>query len=581
MPNINAIKNKLFNKIRLKKIIQQNILVFFILTILLCSMLYFENSIIFFGNIGFYILTLIIWYCEYLIFKGITNKSNLSISLVIAIEAIIDILNYIVRTVRGSCITISDLYAIQTALSVSKNIKFTFDLNFLFGIFSIISSIIILIIYRKTIIESKTSLPIRFSKILIGVTIIFLLSLTNIYNNQSLWDVNETYRTLGTPISILRMIHNSVVQPPKNYNKKEIQEIIKKYNTSANDTNSDMANIIVIINESFCDYYNLYQQGTSNPIEYFTELSHSENVISGTMYSSTFGGQTANVEYEFLTQNSLRILPVGSYVFQQYISKPIKSSLVQNLKIQGYNTSAIHPWENYAYSRNKIYPFFGFDSIKFKDDIDGLEQTFNNHFYTDKSTYKELLKEIKNKDKNEKIFKYVLTVQNHTGYINPDPTQITYSNELSQNVYMQLIHDSSEALRDVIAELKSLDEKYILLFFGDHQPNLDRQDNSFEMDMKEYEVPFIIWANYDIEEQYNIQTSTIYLQNYLLKSANVPFSAQNNYMEELKKYYPIITQNFYIDSTGKIFKENDDTSKNYQKLEEYYKIDYYEIFDNK
>ena len=144
---------------------------------------------------------------------------------------------------------------------------------------------------------------------------------------------------------------------------------------------------------------------------------------------------------------------------------------------------------------------------------------------------------------------------------------------------MQLIHESSEALKELINELNNSDEKYVLLFFGDHQPNLTGESNFLERDTEQYETPFIIWANYNIEGQHDVKTSTIFLQNYLLKAAGVKYSSMNNYMEELQKYYPVITKRFYIDKDNNLYNEENDTSDNYKKLKEYYNIDYYRIFD--
>ena len=524
------------------------------------------------------IATFACWIAEYLILKGITGKTKLSLGIVVSVELAFDAINYIIRAVRGSAITISDIVAIRTGLSVVKNINFKFDMNFLWGILIAIAAFAILIIFRKKIISKKENLQIRVIRIIIGLSIAIWLLNTNIYSKYSIWDINENYRVQGTPITILRMLQDFIVTPPEGYNKKEAENILASYESS-DKSNEDTPNIIVIVNESFCDFNKLYKNGEADPIEYFNKLMEDENVISGTMYSSEYGGGTANVEYEFLTQNSTRILPVGSYVFQQYISQNVKTSIVQNLKEQGYKTSAIHPWENYAYSRNKIYQLFGFDTIKFKNDIEGLEKNFNNEFYSDRSTYKELMRQINEKQEGEKLFEYVLTVQNHTGFNNPDPNQTTYSEKNDENVYMQLTHESTEALKEVLDELKQKDEKYILLFFGDHQPNLDYVDNFTERPTEKYEIPFVIWANYEIEGKHNIKTSTIYLQNYLLKAAGVNFSTMNNYMEELQKYYPVITRRFYMAPDGNVYKNEDDGTDNFVKLQEYDKIDYYNIFD--
>lgn len=552
-----------------------------LLAVLSIAMKCFEESEKIFSleNINYIFFSIVIWICEYLLLKAITGKSKISLCIVIGLEAVYDIINYVVRTARGSAIAISDLYAVQTALSVSKNLTFSFEKKFLLGMVFIAIIIVLFLILKEHIIEEKDNWKTRVIKGTVGIATVAIMSQTNIYKGWSLWDLNNTYRCLGTPMTILRMLQDFRVKPPKGYNKNEVEDIINSYAKSGVENKEEYPNIIVIVNESFCDYYNTYKHGTANPIEYYTQLEKRKDVISGTMYSSEFGGRTSNVEYEFLTQNSMRILSKGSYVFQQYIPRQVKSSIVEYLKSKGYKTSAIHPWESFAYSRNKVYPLLGFDSIKFKDDINGLEKNFNNDFFTDKSTYRQLLEEIDNKGENEKLFEYVLTVQNHIGYLNTDPNQITYSRDFRTNVYMQLAHDSSEALKDLINNLKQRDEKYILLFFGDHQPNLDDSDNGIERETIQYEVPFLIWANYDIEEQYNVKTSTVYLQNFLLKAAGVELSSMNNYMEELQKYYPVITKRFYMDSQNNIYREDDDTSQNNEKMKEYDKIVYYRIFE--
>ena len=146
---------------------------------------------------------------------------------------------------------------------------------------------------------------------------------------------------------------------------------------------------------------------------------------------------------------------------------------------------------------------------------------------------------------------------------------------------MQLLHESVDALKEVLYELNKSDEKYILLFFGDHQPNLDDYDNFNDDSTKKYKVPFLIWANYDIEEKNDIKTSMVFLQNYLFDAAKLPKSAMNNYMEELQKDYPVITKNFYMDKEGKLFENEDDSSDRFEKLKEYYMVNYYNLFDNK
>lgn len=556
-------------------------LIFVILLLLFFVMKYWNKAddISPFFTIHYTLATLLVWFSLYLILKGFTSKSFLSLSLVVVAELIFDLINYIVLRIRGSAVTISDLVALPTALSISQNLTIEFEKKGIIGIILAIILLSTLILFRNQFLKQKEKWCSRSIKVVLGLSFLIVLSFTSIYKGYSIWDINATYRTLGSPLTIMRMAQDIRVKKPQGYQKNKVKELLASQTPSLSViSQKDLPNIIVIINESFCDYYHLYQEGYADPIEYFTQLSQSENVISGVMYSSSFGGQTSNIEYEFLTQNSIRILPVGSYMFQQYISKPVSSSLVTHLKNHGYTASAIHPWESFAYSRNKIYPFLGFDTIKFRSDIEGLEANFNNDFPTDQSTYQEVLRQIQSKKSNEKLFAYVLTVQNHTSFENPDPNQITYHDETNKNVYMQLIHESSESLKDFIQKLSSYDEKYLLLFFGDHQPNLDELDNLAERDYLQYEVPFLIWANYPIEGQHGIKTSTIFLQNYLLNAAGIEYNQMNQYIDSLSKEYPIITPMFCMNANDKIL--STDEVKDNSKLLEYNQIDYYRIFDS-
>ena len=49
--------------------------------------------------------------------------------------------------------------------------------------------------------------------------------------------------------------------------------------------------------------------------------SLTKNTQKGWMYSSVKGGNTANTEFEFLTDLSMYFLPTGSIAYQQYINQ--------------------------------------------------------------------------------------------------------------------------------------------------------------------------------------------------------------------------------------------------------------------
>ena len=55
-----------------------------------------------------------------------------------------------------------------------------------------------------------------------------------------------------------------------------------------------------------------------------------------------------------------------------------------------------------------------------------------------------------------------------------------------------------------------------------------------------YKIPFVIWANYDIESQDDLKTSPNYLSDLLLDTANVPKNEIENFTSEVRNDVPQI-----------------------------------------
>ena len=528
---------------------------------------------------AYYWSTFIIWFALYLIFKGITGRTKLSLLIILALEYIFDMINATVINVRGAAISISDVGAIPTAASVARTIEFPWTTSITIATCAVIIAILIIIVFRNQLLSLKGGVKVRILKVVIGVGAFIVLASTSVYKDDSLWNLNERYYDSGTPITILRLLQNYKVEAPKGYDKDKVKDLLAKYETSGNtDSTTDVPNIIVIANESFSDYYNTYNTGYDDPIPFYNSLAKQEGTISGITYSSTFGGETANVEFEFFTQNSLKVLPIGAFPFQQYISRDVKGSLPNVLRNQGYTTFAYHPWLTYAYSRNKVYKYLGFDEAYYLEQIgmENLEENFNSEYPSDSSLYRYIIDKMEDKPSNQKIFEYILTMQNHISYRFPSEEMQTYHEDLDRNVYMQLLHASDDALKEFVEYLEKQDEKYILMIFGDHQPRLGILDNT---DGKQYEVPFLIWANYQLPTQHNIVTSTVYLQNYLIEAAGLKPTAMNNYMKELSKEIPVLTKNFFMDKDYKYYDNSIEKQSRFTKLDEYDRICYYRIFD--
>ena len=87
-------------------------------------------------------------------------------------------------------------------------------------------------------------------------------------------------------------------------------------------------------------------------------------------------------------------------------------------------------------------------------------------------------------------------------------------------------------------------------------------------------MPYVIWANYDIKEGQNEDTSANFLAAKVLKTAGIPLSDYENYLLDLSEKLPVISAERIVDADG-----NEQTLKTSEELKEYQKMQYYRLFD--
>ena len=183
-------------------------------------------------------------------------------------------------------------------------------------------------------------------------------------------------------------------------------------------------------------------------------------------------------------------------------------------------------------------------------------------------------------------------MQNHGGY---DQTCTNFSpgisvdgvNSISVSQYFSLIKLSDQALEQLIDYFSGVDEKTVIVFFGDHQPSdtvaapilamNGMQWNALDEEQQKlrYQVPYVIWANYDIDEEQNADTSANYLGAEVLKRAGVPTDAYQNFLLTLKESYPVISAVRTVEADG----SETPAKEEYGEMDIYRKLQYYFMFD--
>ena len=357
-------------------------------------------------------------------------------------------------------------------------------------------------------------------------------------------------------------------------------------------------NLIVIMNESFADYTSIGKglDLSEDCMPFIHSLT--ENTIKGTAYVSIFGGNTPNSEYEFLTGNTMGFLPASSVGFNLFVRGNLPS-IASELKSQGYETLAMHPYRGTNYRRNLVYPQIGFDTFYTRDDF--TQAKYIRSYISDDTLAQRIITEFNKHEESTDmpLFSYNVTIQNHGGYFasntrNLDMDITVEDPEVDQTkttLYVNLIRESDQMLQNLVNYFEDKEAPTVIVMFGDHQANLG--DNTYEYlvgnedeisreeRMEKYKVPFVIWANYDIKEQHIEKTSMNYIQSILTQTAGVKMTGYQRFLNEVRKEVPTITSQGYWGKNGKFYQIDDKGSPYYGIIQKYRMIQYNMMFDKK
>lgn len=395
----------------------------------------------------------------------------------------------------------------------------------------------------------------------------------------------------GTVTAFLMELQYMSVEKPAGYSENSAKEALASYETAG--VPERTPNIIVIMNEAFSDPAVLGDFTTNEDYMPFVHslLDGAEDTVSGLLNVSVKGGNTANTEFEYLTGSSMAFLPYGSIPYQQYI-KDETPSMASWLSGFGYRTVAMHPYRAAGWDRNKVYPLMGFDEMYFEEFYE--DSALIRKYVSDEADYEKLIRIYEQKEPGEPLFLFNVTMQNHSSYtdwadydnFSPDITVDGVDSDVL-SAYLSLMKLSDQAIEKLVRYFAQEEEDTVIVFFGDHQPTdsvinpvlkLNGTTSSAlspEEEARRYQVPFFIWANYDIEEESGLNTSANYLASRTLDAAGLPKPGYFSFLTDLEKQVPVITANHVSlsDGTFSAADEQDDLLNGYKTFQ------YYQLFE--
>lgn len=515
---------------------------------------------------------LILTYCIYLLIGSLSGNFAVTLYISNFLFAGVCISNKVISDIRGRPLFISDFSSFRTAMNVSNSYSvpiFKYVIYFL--IFALITAFIFLLVRHTKAEINRIGFPCRIAGATIVAVVLLVSYTTNIYKSL---DIRLTYwsHQNGILLDWLMESKDFRVKLPEGYSSDNIMAAnnVFKPSDSPENYNGTKPNIIVIMNESFSDLGAFAPFNTDidfMPFLHSADKGLQPDMITGNLYTSVYGGNTANSEYEFLTGDSIVLYPQNSVPYQTFLNgKGEISGLPLNLKRMGYSTTSMHPYWASGWNRRNIYSYMGFDFQHYLDDMTNID--YIRSYCSDSCDYRNVIDLFETRNPEKPFFLFNVTMQNHGGYTDESFSSTVHLTDFpgkfpQTEQYLSLVRESDKALVELITYFRTVNEPTVIIFFGDHQPSvetgfyealLDKSFSDFtpEENLRMYITKYMVWKNFETDSFSIGDTSLNYFAAQVMEMTGMPVTSYQRYLLDMKKRFPIISTAGVIDSEGNI-----------------------------
>lgn len=518
-------------------------------------------------------------FCLTLILFAVLGKWSLSTGISGAVFTIVALINYYTRDLHGSALMPQDILNLGTAAEVmgSYTLKITQDVVKIALLYLPILAIAFVQAWCAKGTPKRAGWKARGVRVAGSALGVFLVMFFGYFGPVTIkpkttygWAWQNTYYTYGYlagTIEATSLMADPIIEP-------------EGYSDAAADTAAQMAadysgpaataesaqdypDVVLILSESFYDFDLVTDLQADTDI--ITVTKNLPNSVYGHTISPHVGGGTNSSEYEMLTSNSLILMP--SITPFNWLNLYNANSLVSYLKGFGYSTMAAHPYTNSNYRRDSAWMALGFDETHFEDDFTSEEYYGSRPYQTDSATYKDWEKMYEAMPEDKPRFSFLVSIQSHGDYDMNDASLDIVHAATDYGEYDELMDEYLSCIKMTDAAVQELCDyfteqyektgrKVIVALAGDHAPSFVKHvaDPSFadtdnELQILERSTPFLIWANYPLENTDAAISTTdplnrmdmVMLAPTLLQQAGLPLSDYYKYLLEMKQNTPVVT----------------------------------------
>ena len=346
--------------------------------------------------------------------------------------------------------------------------------------------------------------------IVAGVAIFALTSKLAIDNrllSTYFGNIAYAYQDYGYPYCLAVTIFDTGINEPNGYSKALMEDIVNSEGEikETKKKNTDV-NILFLQLETFIDPTEVnFLSFSEDPIPNFRKLS--EEYSSGYYKVPAVGAGTANTEFESITGMSLHYFGAGEYPYKTILKETTCESAAYDLKKLGYSTHAIHNNEANFYGRRTVFSRLGFDTFTSEEYMPDISDTTPMGWVKDHILTDEIFKAMESTEGPDYI--YTISVQGHGDYptepVLSDPEiKVTGAESEEKNnaweYYVNQLHEMDQFVKELTDRLSELDERVVLVMYGDHLPTMDLKVE----DMKNrylFQTKYVMWSNFDMKKK--------------------------------------------------------------------------------
>lgn len=354
---------------------------------------------------------------------------------------------------------------------------------------------------------------------IVGILICVLIA-TNIARNiqaisSDFGNLVGAYEDYGFVYCFSSGVIDTGIDRPKDYGEESIQTLLDKLPETNNVQGLMKPDIVLIQLESFIDPKTIKNMTFSDdPAQIHSYLR--KYFSGGRLAVPSFGGGTANTEFEVLTGINLDNFGSGEYPYKTIMLEQTCETIAYNLKEVGYSAHAIHNHTGNFYDRDKVYPRMGFDSFQSKEYMYNFETTPYG-WCKDKELTEEIITALDYIDEEGGInsetprFVWTVSVQGHGAYpsepiagadnvIKIESDAFTRQEMCALGYYINQIWEMDMFLGNLISALENRNRPTLLIAYGDHLPAIGLEASDLTTG-DAYSTEYVTWNNFGLEKQ--------------------------------------------------------------------------------